>query len=78
MKYILFLSIICLSACNQTASELHDDYIRHDDYINKTMEFHKNANANVCFATLWLGRSYGMMASIPCTPEVEKQIQLSK
>lgn len=42
------------------------------------IKYTKDYRTGLCFATLNLGSNNGTMTNVPCSPEVEKQIQSVK
>jgi len=72
---VLFFSLITLGACSQATPQeqsAHDQSVG-NRIVNNGIYF-MDRKTNLCFFSYGPGEHYGMMASVPCSPEVLQKV----
>lgn len=63
MKTLLVVLALGLMACESQQERLN------------TIQYMKDDRTHLCYATYWLGQTYGSLTNVPCSPEVEQAIR---
>jgi len=79
MKKLIFGLAMLVSACGAPSPEEDrtsmQDYKEYQvRYLTNEGMYIKDKRTNLCFLTTGLRTDYAVLANVPCTPEVEKEI----
>lgn len=79
IEYLTLLGLLALFVLHVAACETKEEAVQHNkkalaDRV-EMFGYFKDPRTNLCFAGYGMGWNYGLLANVPCSPEVEKLIK---